>query len=474
MKRILLFAALLAAPAIAVAQTTVTLLHFSDYHSHALPFYSESRARQGGLARAIGYMKREKSRGALIFSGGDMINKGSPAWSDKYQCSEWPWLNGIVDAMAFGNHDADYSRATFDRCRAALKYPIISANTMLDGGPPFLPYTIVTKGKLRIGIFALAGSDFPSLVKAEGMHFSDAVAAARKVVRTLREKEHVDAVVSIGHESIDDDFALARAVPGIDLIFGSHSHLKRDLQTIEGTKTWYVSPFQYLTYISRVELTFRGHKLTGVRGGLVRIDESLPIDAVIAKRVATMAHDLERDPEYAALFEKIGVAAAPMEVDGLLTGDCALGDLVMDITRSAANADVALSTSSSFRQSIDAGPIVMEELRAALPYDNEIIVYELSGERLKQLLAFMLTRRGTDFFSQLSGVRIPETQLDDAKTYRVATTEYLARVAPGYRDFFAGATPHPSGLRIRDEVRKYIGAHSPVTATRDGRIRTSS
>src|SRR2546430_3937070 len=88
----------------------VTILHFSDYHSHALPFYDEGRAGVGGVARAIGYLRGEKSRGAIVLSGGDMINKGSPAWSDKYNCAEWPWLDGIRDAMAFGNHDPDHGR----------------------------------------------------------------------------------------------------------------------------------------------------------------------------------------------------------------------------------------------------------------------------------------------------------------------------------------------------------------------------
>ena len=96
------------------------------------------------------------------------------------------------------------------------------------------------------------------------LHFGDPVAAARDAVRDLREKQHADVVVMIGHEHLDDDFALARAVPGIDLIFGSHSHLKRELTRIDGTTTWFISPFQYLTYISRVVLTFDGHKLTGV------------------------------------------------------------------------------------------------------------------------------------------------------------------------------------------------------------------
>src|SRR2546430_871038 len=82
-------------------ETRVTILHFSDYHSHALPFYDEGRPGEGGIARAIGFMRREKRRGAIVLSGGDMINKGSPAWSDKFGCAEWPWLNGIIDAMAF-------------------------------------------------------------------------------------------------------------------------------------------------------------------------------------------------------------------------------------------------------------------------------------------------------------------------------------------------------------------------------------
>src|ERR1043166_9395584 len=131
------------------ARTKIVLLHFSDYHSHALPFYSEGEAEQGGIARAIGYMKRaRKADGAVVLSGGDMINKGSPAWSDKYRCAEWPWLNGLVDAMALGNHDFDYGVDVFNDCRKQLRYPIVSANTGgLEGSA-----VIVRKG-IRIGVF---------------------------------------------------------------------------------------------------------------------------------------------------------------------------------------------------------------------------------------------------------------------------------------------------------------------------------
>src|SRR5262249_4006337 len=155
-----------------------------DYHSHAAQ-----------LARAIGYLRHEKQRGAIVFSGGDMINKGSPAWSDKYQCAEWPWFDGIVDAMAFGNHDADYGPDPFERCRAQLRYPILSANTA-----GMRKTIVVGANGVRVGAFAVAGPDFPALVKVEGFTFGDRVEAAREAVRELRERQRVDAVVMIGHE----------------------------------------------------------------------------------------------------------------------------------------------------------------------------------------------------------------------------------------------------------------------------------
>src|SRR5207302_4187066 len=134
-------------------------------------------------------------------------------------------------------------------------------------------------------------------VKEPVLHFGDPVAAARDAVRQLREKR-ADVVVMIGHEHLDDDFGLARAVPGIDLIFGTHSHLKRALTRIEGTSTWFILPFQYLTYISRVVLTFDGHKLTGVTGALIRVDARMPADKTIARRVTAMQRELEHDPAY--------------------------------------------------------------------------------------------------------------------------------------------------------------------------------
>ncbi len=429
MLRRLLLPCLLAAFPLA-ADTTVTLLHFSDYHSHALPFHTDEGER-GGIARAAGYLRAQKRAGALVFSGGDMVNKGAPAWSDKYGCAEWPWLDGVVDAMALGNHDVDYGREAFESCRAQVRYPILSANTS-----GFRGTAVLNVRGARIGVFAVAGDDFAKLVRLPGLTFGDPVAAAREAVRVLRDELHADAVVMIGHQETDADYELARAVPGIDVIFGTHSHLKRDLVQIPGTTTSFLSPSQYLTYISRVELTIGDGRVKSVRGGLIPVDDSMPVDARIARRVAKMQRDLERDPRYRDLFTVIGRLDAPLSTE-------ALGRRAVEIMSEVAEADVALSTKSSFRQPLPAGPLTMEILSAAMPYDNEIVVCRMSGTQLQRVL---------DATGPASYTTLPDA-IDPSRTYRVATTDYVAHVA--YKDLFACEVTR-SGSRVREEMRKRI------------------
>jgi len=412
------------------ADTTITLLHFSDYHSHALPFYTDEGER-GGIARAIGYLATQKREGALVFSGGDTINKSAPAWSDKFQCAEWPWFNGIVDAMALGNHDVDYGWTAFEGCRKRVRYPILSANTNGFSGTAVFE----TKG-VRVGVFALAGADFQKLVKVPELAFSDPVAAAKEAVRVLRDEKNSDVVVMIGHQDVDDDYEMAHEVPGIDLIFGSHSHLKRDLVQIPGTTTAYISPSQYLTYISRVELTIDEGRVKSVRGGLIPVDESLPADRAIEKRVAKMQRDLERDPELRELFTVITKLDAPLSTE-------ALAKRTVELMRDVSKADIALSTKSSFRQPLPAGALTMEILRAAMPYDNEIVVCAMNGAQLQRAL----DAAGPESY-------VTELAIDPSRTYRVATTDYVASVA--HKGVFPCDVTR-SGLRVREETRKGLG-----------------
>ena len=446
---------------------TVTLVGLTDYHSHAVPFYSEGERGQGGIARALAYVKAAKARpDTLVVSGGDTLNKGVPVWSDEYGCVEWPWFNGVLEVMALGNHDLDYGAEAFARCRAAITYPLLCVNLVkADGGAYFQvegkPYLVREVGGVRLGFFAVAGPDMQRLVKAEhlpgGTRWTDATEAARAVVKALREEERVDAVVLLGHQLREDDEALARAVPGIDVIMGSHSHYKGALRVIEGTRTSYVSPYQYLAYLSEVELHFRGKRLERVTGGLVKMDAGRPEDAETAARVGELQRALEaKRPER---FAVLGRLERPLRDEGVSAGEAEIGRWATGVWRRAAGAHAFFATAATFRAGLPAGEVTVEDFYGAVPYRNVLVTAEVTGAQLGEWVALSESKRETDAYSQQSGLRYrveggkvvglevlkaPDDEgagyepVKPEATYRLATLDFQAYVAAGYRELMAG------------------------------------
>jgi 5'-nucleotidase len=504
MRRAALLAALAASLAHAGAgaerRVSVRVLAFSDYHSHAVPFRAEGRPDRGGLARAIGYIRKARAQGdTLVLSGGDMLNAGVPAWSDEFTCVEWPWLDGLVDAMALGNHDLDYGSAAFAACRDSTRVPILSANLVLgDDRPVFTaegkPYLVREVAGARIGAFALAGADVQRLIRPVDRpphaRWLDALETARRTVRALREEEKVQAVVFFGHQSREDDEAMARAVPGIDLVLGTHSHHKSGLVTIAGTGTRYIAPYQYLAYISDVRLWFEDGRLAGVEGALVPVDAALPEDPQVAARVDELERKLHaRRPER---FAVVGRTALELSDAGVSERESLIGNWATDVLRGQAGTHVFFSTASSFRAALPPGDVTREDFLAAIPYPNRIARVRLSGAQLLDWLALSVKRRGSDLFSQLSGARYvvrdgrpAEVQvlkdpaapqkgyapLDPAADYWVGTTNYQGGTADGYRDLFAaGRQGLFTAVDVHQTLLDALKA-APARAELDGRTR---
>jgi 5'-nucleotidase len=488
----------------AAANTTVTLIGFSDYHSHAVPLYSEGATDQGGVARTLAYLKarRADTPNLLVLSGGDTMNKGIPTWSDEYQCVEWPWFNGLIDAMALGNHDFDYGQAAFQACAAKAAYPVLSANYVGPDGQPLLktadgkPYFVKEVGGVKIGAFALAGNDFPSLVakanRAPDAVFADRVATAKAIISTLRDQEHVQAVVLFGHASREDDTALAQAAPGIDLILGTHSHYKGEGRILPNTNTYYISPFQYLTYLSQVQMTFSDGKLSGVSGQLVKMDSSRPTDSQYGPQVNQLEQALEtKRPDR---FAVIGTAATDMIAEPIDDDETVLGNWALETVRQAAHAHVFFSTASSFRATIPQGPITTEGFFTAIPYKNGAVVVDMTGQQLLDLIDYGIAKKGTDSFLQESGVRFSMAggtaanvqivtdplaakpgyeALDLTKTYKVGVTDFMQNVAAGYKDLIAkGSNATNTGIDIGTLLIATIKSGTPISGALDGRMGT--
>jgi 5'-nucleotidase len=114
----------------------------------------------------------------------------------------------------------------------------------------------------------------------------------------------------------------------------------------------------------------------------------------------------------------------------------------------------------------------------------------LSGSQVLEWLALSVARRGTDTFSQVSGLRYavrdgrpadvqvlrdpaaPQrgyVALDAAAAYLVGTTDYQSSFVDGYREIFAaGREARLTDLDVHDVLRGAL-ATEPARAALDGR-----
>ena len=482
-------------PSPTASPTIVRIVAFSDYHSHAVPFFSEGRPGQAGIARAVAFLKEQRRRpNTIVVSGGDMVNRGSPLWSDVYGCIEWRWLAGLVDVWALGNHELDYGPEAFAACRAASQAPVLSGNLVDASGAPVLtaggkPFLIKTVGGVRIGLFAVGGPDMARLVKPENMpagtHWVDPVPVARRIVEQLRAQ--TDAVVFIGHQAREDDEAMVAAVEGINVVLGTHSHYKGE-GAILARRALFLSPYQYLTYVTVVDLEFRDGKLTGSKGWLAPMDSDQAEDPAVAAEVARLQRELVA--AHPDRFRVVGRTVRGLSDEGVSSGESVIGNWATEVLRRAAGTQAYLATASSFRGGLPAGEVTLEDFYAAIPYTNRVVVAELTGRQVADLVAASVSRAGSDGFSQQSGLRYrladgrptdiqvlrdaarPEdgyAPLLPESRYRVGTSDYQAKIASGYKDLFAAAgAGTPTEIDAQRALLDDL-ARAPAEATRDGR-----
>ncbi len=104
-------------------------------------------------------------------------------------------------------------------------FQIIASNIKqiaTDSIPPWMiPYAIVEKGPLRVGLIGVTAryNDFYELL---GWDVTDPIDAVKKLVPLLRAQ--VDVLIVMSHLGLGKDQQMAQAIDGIDCILGGHTH----------------------------------------------------------------------------------------------------------------------------------------------------------------------------------------------------------------------------------------------------------
>ncbi|GIM47234.1 2',3'-cyclic-nucleotide 2'-phosphodiesterase [Collibacillus ludicampi] len=265
----------------------LTILETSDVHGNILPLnYANNKPMDVGLAKIATLLQKERHKNPymIVIDNGDLI-QGTPLTYYHARIDQQPHnpmvlvLNELAyDAAVLGNHDFNYGLDVLGKAIRESNFPWLSANVVKKGtGEPFFGKPYLVKhfpGDLKVGVLGLTTQYIPIWEHPrhiEGMDFLDAVEAAKRWVKLLREKERVDVVIVSYHGGFERDletgepieeltgenqaYQLCQEVEGIDVLLTGHQHRSIAGKSIHGVTV--VQPSSQGRMIGKVTVELR-------------------------------------------------------------------------------------------------------------------------------------------------------------------------------------------------------------------------
>jgi 2',3'-cyclic-nucleotide 2'-phosphodiesterase (5'-nucleotidase family) len=481
----------------------LVVLHTNDVHGQVHPRKATWLDRQnppaiGGLPRLAAYVAHERRAleelglEPIVVDCGDWY-QGTPEGSLEQGLGFVTALGHVgYDVLCLGNHEFDHGIANARRLAKATGSRAVCANLRDPKTGERLdwiePWRIVERGGLRIALVGLLTPETPSISHPETrtIHFSDPAEELTIVKRELAGR--CDLIFPVAHLGVDESLAVAHLHPDLPLFLTGHSHTylkegKRDgagLVVQTGAKA---------SACGRVELLVDGPtaKVLDVRATLIDLlDEPLEQDRV--PEVERICAELAQRAEV-GMARVVGELAVPLKA-GRGPLSTLAGNWVADLVREHAGAEVGMHNRGGTRAEIDAGPVTVRELFEMLPFDNDVVLLEMSGADLESVVRGALegtVHSGLDYSGLVAHARASEVDgkkrlelvrvevggapLDPARTYKVAVNSFLAGGGDGFAEFSRSRRLSQDPALLRDVAEAWFArATGPVEPPADARI----
>jgi 2',3'-cyclic-nucleotide 2'-phosphodiesterase (5'-nucleotidase family) len=484
---------------------TLSLLHTNDTHA-----YVEQFPR---LITAVNELRAQKEN-SLLLNAGDVFS-GTLYFRQYLGLADLYFMNQLgFDAMTLGNHEFDKDSATLANFIKQAEFPIVSSNVNMtndpDLGPLFndsiggtneqgeiFPAIIKQVDGEEVGIFGLTTEDTAFLANpGDNVVFEDAVDKANETIEML-EAQGVDKIIALSHLGYQPDVELAGQVDGIDVIVGGHSHttLTEPVVIEKEEPTLIVQANEYLKYLGVLDVTFDENGVIADYAGELKALSGYAEDAAAKAKVEEYKVPLNE-------LQKQVVGSTSVALNGVRddvrSKETNLGNLITDGMVAKANefipTYIAMQNGGGIRASIDTGDITLGEVLTVLPFGNNLVTLDLTGEEILAALEHSVSAPGAGGFMQVAGLKFKydaakpvgervwyveamtangyeELQLD--QTYRVATNAFTADGGDGYTMFkTAKDEGRITELYIVDfEVfTSYLEKYNPVSPVVEGRI----
>lgn len=402
------------ANAMTTKEKTIDLkfIETSDVHGSFFPYdFINRKPKAGSLARVATYVNQLRSQhgeNVILLDNGDIL-QGQPVnyYSNYVDTTSANIAAQVVnylryDAQTIGNHDVETGHRVYDKWVSATHCPILGANVIdTKTNKPYLkPYTILKRGGARIAIIGLLTPAIPNWLGENlwsGLRFEEMVSSARQWMRVVKEQEKADIVIGLFHSGKDggittpqykEDAALAvaREVPGFDVVFFGHDHTRyADAVTnSEGKRVVCLDPANNAMSVAQADLQLVKKKgrwcVKESQWKLVDVAD-LPVDNDFVDHFSAFNETVK-----AYADRVIGTFENTISTRDSYFGNSAFNDLILNLELSITKADVAFNAPVSFDVAIKKGPVRVADMFNLYKYENQLFVMRLTGKEIRKAL----------------------------------------------------------------------------------------
>lgn len=448
-------------------------------------------APQPGLAELATWLAELRRQGepVLFLHGGDSLGPSTLASFDK-GAHMIDLLNMLEpDAMAIAKREFAYLEDELILRMQEASFPLLSANLLdmhadapLRGSEQSL---LLSKGGVRIGIVAVTSEEVKAEYLAPRTQVLEPLEVLRQQVAQLKQ-QGAELVVLMADFADDNLRQLARDL-GVSVLLEARSQqleLSQEpdfIRVATGSMRTYGVYLQLCRGCSKQEWQVEAH---------LRYLGHLGASREFSQRVQDYQQRLD-----ALLSVELGISLMPLDTrrSSVRSGETAFGNLVADAMRHHVQAELAFFNAGSIRgdrQYPAKTPISRGLLQRELPFANQVVLVELSGEQIWQALEHSVSRvdelKGR--FLQLANMQVeweplaPQGQriravtvagkpLELAKNYRVATYDYLIAGGDDFAMLNAAKilTPSYERLQVWEVVAAYVQKQAEISPRLEGR-----
>lgn len=220
-----------------------------------------------------------------------------------------------------------------------------------------------------------------------------------------------------------------------------------------------------------------------ITGERIAISDSLQADSSIEEFIQPYKEHLNRTLDSTLAYNPTNLT----KNDGLL--NTALGNMMADLVLSQSNPvfhartgkyiDAVLLNHGGIRSSLNKGNISRRSAYALMPFENEIVVVELSGAKILEMLRYLEKAKTAHPISGLSikvddkfkviEAKINGNEIEASNTYFFATSDYLLQGGDNMVFFKDPIAVYQLDYKLRNAVIDYFEKTDTIQAEKDER-----